>query len=225
MSHNFTRQIRLTSPQRRFLFIAQLAILSGYLITNRLMSHLGGGVTFDIWLDRYIPLWPIWVVPYGLAIVWWGAAILWAYLSMEDTLYTAFIAAWLITCLIGYSVFIFCPNYMIRPEATQTGWAMELIRFVYSNDRTYNAFPSQHLWSTVLIALFWSRWKPGWRWLLWGSTVIVALSTLFTRQHWILDVFGGTLLAVIGYFIGLALVAILTPVWSRRPRRTSEAGN
>jgi membrane-associated phospholipid phosphatase len=108
---------------------------------------------------------------------------------------------------------------------TETGWAVWLIRFVYTNDRTYNAFPSQHLWSTVLIALFWSHWKPGWRWVLWASTVIVALSTLFTRQHWILDVFGGTLLAVIGYFIGLAFVARLTPVRRRRPRRTSQAGN
>src|SRR5574341_333381 len=167
----------LSPVQRRSLFIAQIGVLAGYLITNRLLSHLGGGTTFEIWLDRYVPFWPIWVVPYSLALVWWGAALLWAYLHMEDRLYAAFVTGWISTCLIGYSFFILYPNYMVRPEVTGAGWAEWLMRFVYANDRTYNAFPIQHLWSTVIITLFWSRWRPRWRWPLWGFTGIVALST------------------------------------------------
>jgi membrane-associated phospholipid phosphatase len=201
----------LTPTQRLVLVIILLAVLLCYLIINRLMGHLGGGTTLEIWLDQYVPFWPSWVVPYILSIVWWGVAILWAYLKMEDSLYIAFIVGWVCACLIGYSIFIFYPNYMARPEVTGTGWADWLIRFIYANDRAYNAFPSQHLWDTVIITLIWSRWKPTWRWLLWGFTVIVALSTLFTGQHWIMDVFGGILLAVLGYFVGLAVAGRLWP--------------
>jgi membrane-associated phospholipid phosphatase len=221
MSLNVTRELHLTAAQRRLLFLAQVLVLSGYLITNRLMSHLGGGTTFDIWLDRYIPLWPIWVVPYILTLVWWGITILWSCYRMDDALYLPFVAGWVITCLIGYSFFALYPNYVVRPPVTGNGWAEWLLRFVYSNDRAYNAFPSQHLWTTVLITLFWSRWKPGWRWPLWAYTIVVALSTLFTGQHWIMDILGGTVLGVLGYFIGLRVAARLSAMLQivSRPRR------
>jgi len=107
-------------------------------------------------------------------------------------------------------------------KVTGTGWAEWLIRFIYINDRAYNAFPSQHLWDTVIITLIWSRWKPKWRWPLWGFTVIVALSALFTGQHWTIDVVGGIVLAVIAYFIGLALAARLTGIPQRRPGQAGQ---
>lgn len=221
MKYNLVTDISLSSAQRRILFVTHGAVLLGYLIINRLMGHLGGGTTFDIWLDRYVPLWPVWVVPYLLAIVWWAVAMVWAFWKMEDSLYVAFISGWIGACLIGYAIFVTCPNYMVRPEVSGTGWAEWLIRFIYANDQAYNAFPSQHLWDTVIITLFWARWRPAWRWPLWGFTLIVALSTLFTGQHWIMDVIGGSLLGLVGYLIGLAVAARLRPAWRGRP---SQAG-
>jgi len=221
MSHNLSPQPYLTFAQRRGLFIAQVAILSGYLISNRILGHLGGGVTFDIWLDQYIPLWPIWAIPYALALVWWGVALLWAYIKMEEPLYVAFATGWLSTCIIGYSFFLLYPNYVVRPEVTGAGWGAWAIHFIYANDRAYNAFPSQHLWTTVVIALFFSRWKPRLRWALWGFIPIVALSTLFTGQHWIMDIVGGAVLGVLGYGIGVALAARLKPIPRRHPSRAS----
>ncbi len=217
MDHNPVSKTYMTPAQRRILFFTLLAVLSLYLVINRLMSWQGNGTTVEIWLDQYVPFWPIWVVPYTLSILWWGIAALWAYLKMEDSLYVAFITGWISACLIGYAIFIIYPNYMVRPQVTGTGWAEWVIRFIYANDRTYNAFPSQHLWDTVIITLIWSRWKPRWRWLLWGLTLIVAMSTVFTGQHWIMDVIGGALLGVVGYFIGLMVAARLTPIPQRWP--------
>jgi membrane-associated phospholipid phosphatase len=221
MDHNPVSETYLTPAQRRILFLTLLAVLSLYLAINRLMSWQGDGTTVEIWLDQYVPFWPIWGVPYVLSILWWGVAALWAYLKMEDSLYVAFITGWISACLIGYAIFIFYPNYMVRPQVPSTGWAEWLIRFIYANDRTYNAFPSQHLWDTVIISLIWSRWKPKWRWLLWSLTLIVAMSTLFTGQHWIMDVIGGTLLAVVGYFIGLTVATRLTSIPQRWPDQAS----
>lgn len=57
--------------------------------------------------------------------------------------------------------------------------------------------------STTLLALFFCRWYPR-QTLLWILIlVIVSLSTLFTGQHYILDVLGGYAVAYNGYHFGL----------------------
>ena len=206
----------LTWRQRRLLAMAMVAVVCLYVPINRTVT---GGVTVEIWLDGCIPLWPIWIVPYVLSIVWWGIALLWAFAKMESGLYLRFIVSWMSACLIGFAIFVLYPTYMVRPEVTGNGWGEKLIQLLYASDRTYNAFPSQHLWDTVIITLTWSRWKPRWRWLLWGGTVIVALSTVFTKQHWILDLLGGTGLAVVSYHaVGPLVVKRILPVWARRWR-------
>ena len=99
------------------------------------------------------------------------------------------------------------PTYVIRPALSETDWATQLLNWIYTNDYMYNAFHSGHVYITTLIALFWSRWFPRWRWL-WASTVVVvALATLFTGQHYLPDPVGGLLLAWLGYHIGLRCVA------------------
>lgn len=67
----------------------------------------------------------------------------------------------------------------------------------------YNAFPSGHVYITTLIALFWSRWFPKWRWALSVTAVIVILATLFTKQHYLPDPIGGLALAWFGYRTGI----------------------
>ena len=174
--------------QRLALFLLMMSVNGCYLLLNRLMD---GGRPVDIWLDQVVPFWPAWIVPYLLAVVWWQVAQVWAYLKMNDRLYLTFAVAWVSASLIGFTFFLFYPTYMVRPPVIGNGWAEWLIRQTYANDKTYNAFPSMHVWCTVLISLVWSKWKPKLRGILWVATFVVALSTLFTGQHWIVDVFGG----------------------------------
>jgi membrane-associated phospholipid phosphatase len=203
--------------KQRFLLAGIMLIVSmGYLPLNRLMQ---GGTTVEIWLDQYVPLWPIWMVPYLLTIVWWFAAGTWAFLAMGDRLFVMFVSSWVLACLIGFCLFIFYPTYMVRPALTTSGWAASLVSYIYANDRAYNAFPSMHLWLSVTITLYLGRWKPKWRVLLWAATIVIALSTLFSGQHWILDVVGGTLLAVLCYYLGPSIASLAIPL---RPRRSPE---
>jgi len=208
MGECFFINVRLDRRQRVFITVVLLAVSLCYLPLNRLMT---GGTTVEIWLDRLVPFWPIWIVPYLLAIVWWIVAGVWAFWSMRDTLYLAFASSWVLSCLIGFCIFIFYPTYMIRPSLTGDGWAETIVRWVYEHDRTYNAFPSMHLWITVTITLYWSYWKPRWRIWMWGATIIVALSTVLSGQHWIMDVVGGTFLAIVSYYLGPAVVACVLP--------------
>jgi hypothetical protein len=186
-----------------------------------LNQFLKGGMEFKIALDAYVPLWPIWVVPYMLICVWWMVASLWTVLRMEDRLYEAFFIASALASVTALTIFATFPTYVVRPAHPDINWATHLLNWVYTKDHMYNAFPSGHVYITTLIALFWSRWYPRWRWICGASVVIVVLATLFTHQHYLPDPVGGLALAWFGYRIGLWCVADSSPV--QRPLiRSSE---
>lgn len=168
------------------------------------LNHfLKGGIEFKTIWDEHIPLWPIWVVPYMLICVWWIAASLWTVWRMEERLYEAFFIASALASVTALTIFAMFPTYVVRPLLPDSNWSTGLLNWIYTNDHMYNAFPSGHVYITTLIALFWSRWYPRWRWV-WASTVlIVALATLFTHQHYLPDPIGGLALAWFAYRIGL----------------------
>ena len=190
---------------KRLIWCALLfGIQSLYFPLNRLLK---GGVEFKTSLDEYVPLWTMWVIPYGLVCIWWIAAYLWAAWSMEEHLYEAFFIASAFVCVTGLTIFAVFPTYVLRPALLGSDWSTQLLHWIYTNDHMYNAFPSGHVYITTLIALFWSRWFPKWKWLWVSSVIVIALATLFTHQHYLPDPIGGLILAWIGYRIGLLCVS------------------
>jgi signal transduction histidine kinase/membrane-associated phospholipid phosphatase/ActR/RegA family two-component response regulator len=194
------QQPTITLKRRFFWLVALFLVQALYIPINRNMT---GGVVLFIRLDNFVPLWPIWVLPYLLILLFWAACFVWAAFKMEDRLYRAFVAGMLFTFLTSYVVYIVFPTYVIRPTVEGADWASNLIRNIYANDRLYNAFPSGHTYTTLLIVFFWWKWKPKLRWLWVTTGAIVVISTLFTGQHHVLDLFGGILWAWFGYRFGL----------------------
>jgi hypothetical protein len=47
------------------------------------------------------------------------------------------------------------------------------------------------VYTTTLIAIFWSCWHPRLRWVFTGNVLLVSLSILFTKQDYLLDPVGG----------------------------------
>lgn len=186
---------------KRLIWCALLfGIQALYFPLNRFLK---GGMEFKTALDDYVPLWSIWVLPYTLVCIWWIVAYLWAAWRMEERLYEAFFIASALVSVTALTIFTVFPTYVIRPDVTGADWSTQLLSWVYTNDYMYNAFPSGHVYITTLIALFWSRWFPKWRWALAGTVVVIALATLFTHQHYLPDPIGGLALAWFGYRIGL----------------------
>lgn len=100
--------------------------------------------------------------------------------------------------------FIFFPTTLERPEVTGNGFFEQLVRFIYDVDAPVNLFPSIHClesWCCIRAA-FSMRKTPRWYRML---TVFMSLgvfaSTLFIKQHVLLDVFGGIAVYEAGYFI------------------------
>jgi len=119
-----------------------------------------------------------------------------------------------LTISISYAVYILFPTYVIRPTIVEKDFLSQLVTFIYGNDKPYNALPSGHTYTTLIISIFWFDWKPKQRFLWVGITIIVILSTLFTKQHAILDLIAAAILALICY--------IISSYWVKRVLEMSE---
>jgi len=183
---------------RLFILAGLLALLFLYFPINQ---NVTGGITPDLPIDASIPLWPIWAVPYLLTLPWWILSLVWGALKMDYPLWRRFSLTLGITITISYLFFIFYPTYIVRPEITGQDFFSQLILFIYGGDKVHNALPSGHTYTTLIIAIFWSQWLPKLKPLWISITVLVLLSTLFTKQHYILDLLAAAVLVVVVYFL------------------------
>jgi hypothetical protein len=87
-----------------------------YIPINRVVT---GGVEASLPIDRMIPLWPIWAVPYLLSLVWWIAAFIWAVTQMHDRLFLTFVLAVAMMTLSSYVLYLLYPAYVTRPGANR----------------------------------------------------------------------------------------------------------
>jgi membrane-associated phospholipid phosphatase len=165
-------------------------------------NRITGGIEPKLSIDIF-PVWPVWVLPYVLCYILWFSAMAWIILRTEDRLFRSFVAACMLTFAIGVTTFILFPTY-VRP-ATLEGYDIftVFLRMIHETWGRYDAFPSGHVYITTLLALFFGRWYPRYKLLWMMILVIISLSTLFTGQHYILDVIGGYLVAWLGYHFGL----------------------
>jgi membrane-associated phospholipid phosphatase len=158
-----------------------------------------GGVSTLLPIDNYIKLTPIWAVPYLLSIYWWVGSIAWAAYKVEFKQFAQFFICLSLAILLSYIIFLVYPTYVTRPQVSGADIFSKLIIFIYGNDRSYNVLPSNHTYTTLIISIFWSRWYPKWRALWIIFAIVVILSTLFTKQHAILDVIAASILVVVCY--------------------------
>lgn len=191
-----TRQQPVTLPM-----VALFAIVPVYLYIGELVQH--GEVIHvpELALDRMVPLRPEWSVVYGSLFL---AALLPVFVVHQQELVRRTILAFLAVWLFSYVCFLAYPTIGPRP-ATVAGegffvWALHAI---YSSDVRYNCFPSLHVAQCFLAALACHRVHRGVGAIAGAWALLVGLSTLYTKQHYILDVLAGMLLAYVAYVIFL----------------------
>jgi len=111
---------------------------------------------------------------------------------------------------IGYVIAMFFP--VQSPWFSMAGmWHGELtggpftalINFIEKCGRVHGAaFPSQHVAGAV--ASLWGAWRHR-RWLFWvflPFVLCMCVSTVYVRNHYVADVFGGMVTGTLGYMIG-----------------------
>jgi membrane-associated phospholipid phosphatase len=183
--------------------ILMAAVASLYFPLNHTLT---GGFNLSTPFDSWVPLWPVWVIPYLLCLPFWLVGLAWAAWKMDDRLFRAFVSSVLFVLLSATCIYFFFPTYVQRPAVSNNGWTAQLLEIVYRNDGTYNAFPSGHVYQTSLFCLFYNHLYPKHSWFWGGIVVVVVLSTLFTHQHYLVDPLGGLGIAWLGYRFGMYMV-------------------
>jgi membrane-associated phospholipid phosphatase len=153
-------------------------------------------------LDRVIQLQPGWALVYGSLYVF--LIVLPVFVVREAEHIRRTVRAYLLVWIAAYVCFLVYPTIAPRPpEVTGDGFAVWGLRFLYSADPPYNCFPSIHVAHSLVSALTCYRVhrKVGIAAALCAS--LVAVSTLYTKQHYVADAIAGVFLAVVAYTVFL----------------------
>jgi len=161
-------------------------------------------------IDHFIPFLPCTVAIYFGCYLFWAVNYLLIASRERKQAYRFFCADFLAKSICLFC-FVLLPTTNIRPVVDGHSVWDVLMRFLYRIDAPNNLFPSIHC---LVSWLCWEgargqRELPQWyRCVSLLMAVAVCFSTLTTRQHVIVDMMGGILLAKLCYWIvGLEPVA------------------
>ena len=155
-------------------------------------------------LDRALPFWPPAAAVYlGCYLFWIANYILIARQKKEEVcrfFWSDFLSR--IVCFVFFLVF---PTTNIRPFVEPEGFWNQVMCWLYSIDAADNLFPSIHCLVSwfCYIGIRGKKDIPVWyRGFSLIMALMVCVSTLLTKQHVMVDVIGGVLLAEICFCIG-----------------------
>ncbi len=164
-------------------------------------------------IDDLIPFCELFVIPYFLwfAFIAVGYVFLFFNNRTDFLRMCAFLYIGMTVCLIVYTLF---PNgQSLRIDYSALGRENALIDYIsqlQQGDTPYNVFPSIHCLNSIgmNIALAKNEWCKKHSWAIHTATiltVLICLSTVFVKQHSILDVFGSLILSIPLYYISYKL--------------------
>lgn len=158
---------------------------------------------FTTELDRQIPFVKEWILIYVVCYLFWAANYI--LISREGKeKWFRFATADMMSRVICGVFFILLPTTNIRPEVAGTDFCSWLVRLIYSVDAPTNLFPSIHCLVSwfCFIGIRGSRKVPKWyQAFSCIFALLVCASTQFTKQHYLVDIAGGLLIAELCWFI------------------------
>ncbi len=193
-------------PHKTAWFLAMIAyFVVGYLLINWLT--LGGArfVDVSIAVDRAIPF----AAPFILGYLLVYGSILIVFLAIDDASdWRRTVIGFFLATTVAYAFFLLLPVRMkLRPElAGVPGWAAVLTRAYYAIDLPHNCFPSLHVTYPTLAALLVWRHHSRLRWVLATMALVVAISVVLVKQHYIADVVAGFVNAGLCFWVTTKIV-------------------
>jgi len=154
----------------------------------------------ELALDRAIPLEPLWMIAYGSI---WIFAFLPVFIVRQPALTRRAMLAALTVIVIAYVGFLIYPTVLPRAEVPGDGFSAWSLRLVYSIDPPHGCFPSLHVAYSFVSALTCYRVHRGVGVIALVWAAIIGVSTLYTKQHYVVDVIGGIAIACVAYLLFL----------------------
>jgi membrane-associated phospholipid phosphatase len=155
----------------------------------------------DCTLDHYIPFIEVFIVPYILWFVFLGAAGFY-FLFCESKSFVKMMYFGMAGMTLFLIISWIYPNGLaLRPEVfPRQNIFIDLVRWIYSIDTATNVLPSIHVFNSVGVccAIHYSDKLRRYPVIVKGSTiltVLIILSTMFVKQHSVVDVISGLALS------------------------------
>ena len=163
-------------------------------------------------IDDKIPVLSIFVVIYLFSYLFWMGGPIIASLTEKDN-FINYIIGLSAAYIIGFLIFIFAPTYMDRAAeglidiASKPGLFNGLLNIVYSSDGSnygFNLFPSYHCLISIYCYLGIRKREEvskGIRVYSLIMAILICMSTVFTKQHYFIDIPGGLGISILCYAI------------------------
>lgn len=158
---------------------------------------------FTLPIDRAVPLIPGWVWIYVICYIFWIVNYIIVGHFDKESLYK-FVAADMSSRVVCLLFFVLLPTTNVRPELVGDSMSVQILAFVYKADLPVNLFPSIHCLVSwfCYIGIRNRKEIPVWyRGFSCIFAIAVMFSTQFTKQHYIIDIFGAVALAEIAYYL------------------------
>lgn len=147
-------------------------------------------------LDKSTPFLSGFVIPY---IAWYPfMAFIFIYLCIYyREIYYRVILSLGLGMIISYIIYFFFQTTVPRPEIAGNSLLNIMVKLIYYSDKPYNCFPSIHVLSCYIIIKGTKKSNAGelFKLMTYLTAVTIILSTLFIKQHVIMDVVSAILLA------------------------------
>ena len=163
-------------------------------------------------LDDKIGIVSVFIIPYVWSYVYWAMGPM-VVSKCEKQHFADYMASNLVACVVGMIVLALLPTYMNRVaeglyKTVENPTVFDKLReFWYSLDGSemaYNLLPSFHCINSTLcyLGVAGRRELPKWfRAYSLITTLLIYASTMYVKQHYLLDIPSGIALAAAAYFI------------------------
>lgn len=195
-SRSLRRPYRVTAPM-----LVLVALVPFYIFIPELVAP---NIRYrpEVPLDRALPLLASWALVYGALYLF--LILLPIVVVRQEEHIRRTVWAYLLIWITAYVFFVIYPTTAPRPaKLVGEGFAMWGLRALYGADPPYNCFPSLHVAHSFVSALTCSRVHRGIGAVAVTCALLVSLSTLFTKQHYVVDVIAGVILAAFAYALFL----------------------
>ena len=154
--------------------------------------------------ENAIPFAPEWVTVYTATFIFWLLGLVVCMTRERELCFRMFTGIY-IAELICAVFFVAMPTVIVRPEATGGVYYDRLLAQLYAADQPTNLFPSMHCMFAYMVFrgfMIAQLDKP----VIIGSGLFAALvcaSTVFVKQHFLLDTFAGIILGEVAVTLSL----------------------
>ena len=156
------------------------------------------------WLDDQIPFCSYFIIPYGVWFIFNLYVVGWFVLKAEKYEYYRLITALMLGMTAFLVVSVVYPNRLeLRPDFVDTtGLCGKLVALLYKSDTSTNVLPSIHVYNTVVLchAINTCNRLRSRKGVLLASNILgvmIILSTMFLKQHSVIDVCLGLVMGML----------------------------